>query len=106
MTRQDHILIVDDDAEIRSLLGEYLRKQGYRATAVADGRAMRLAMDKSRPDVVAFRNSFPSAAIPEDGDPMKVGPLFNAPASGFEMTVMASLLAKFTDAARSTASWM
>lgn len=36
----DHILVVDDDAEIRSLLGQYLQKNGCKATAVADGKAM------------------------------------------------------------------
>jgi CheY-like chemotaxis protein len=35
MDRPDHILIVDDDAEIRSLLTRYLEKNGQRATAVA-----------------------------------------------------------------------
>jgi CheY-like chemotaxis protein len=40
MDRTDHILIVDDDAEIRSLLQRYLEKNGLRATAVAEGRAM------------------------------------------------------------------
>jgi DNA-binding response OmpR family regulator len=30
----DHILIVDDDAEIRSLLQDYLQKNGYRVTTV------------------------------------------------------------------------
>jgi two-component system OmpR family response regulator len=32
MTNQEHVLIVDDDAEIRSLLGDYLRENGYRVT--------------------------------------------------------------------------
>ena len=40
MDRTDHILIVDDDAEIRTLLARYLEKNGLRATAVGDGRAM------------------------------------------------------------------
>jgi len=61
--RQDHVLIVDDDAEIRALLGEYLRKQGYRTTAVADGRALRAAIDRSRPDLVILDVMLPG----EDG---------------------------------------
>ena len=32
-----HILVVDDDREIRTLLREYLEKNGFRATAVGDG---------------------------------------------------------------------
>jgi len=63
MTKQDHILIVDDDAEIRSLLGEYLHKQGYRATAVADGKGMRAAIEKSRPDAIVLDLMLPG----EDG---------------------------------------
>ena len=63
MAKQDHILIVDDDAEIRGLLGEYLQKQGYRATAVADGKGLRAAMDKSRPDVIILDLMLPG----EDG---------------------------------------
>jgi two-component system OmpR family response regulator len=63
MAKQDHILIVDDDAEIRGLLGEYLRKQGYRATAVADGRGLRAALEKTRPDLVVLDLMLPG----EDG---------------------------------------
>jgi len=63
MAKQDHILIVDDDAEIRGLLGEYLQKQGYRATAVADGKGLRVAMEKSRPDVIILDLMLPG----EDG---------------------------------------
>ncbi len=32
MEPSQHILVVDDDPEIRLLLGDYLRKNGYRAT--------------------------------------------------------------------------
>ena len=63
MAKQDHILIVDDDAEIRALLGDYLRKQGYRATAVADGRGLRSAIDKSLPDAIVLDLMLPG----EDG---------------------------------------
>ena len=54
MERQDHILIVDDDAEIRTLLGRYLEKNGLRATAVPDGRAMWQALDRGAYDLVVL----------------------------------------------------
>jgi two-component system OmpR family response regulator len=63
MTKQDHILVVDDDAEIRSLLREYLQKHGYRVTAVADGRAMQAALAPARPDLVVLDLMLPG----EDG---------------------------------------
>jgi len=37
----DHILIVDDDREIRDLVADYLQKNGLRTTVVADGKQMR-----------------------------------------------------------------
>ena len=50
----DHILVVDDDREIRTLLAEYLEKQGLRCTVVADGRQMRAALEKGRFDLVVL----------------------------------------------------
>ncbi|MDT7837541.1 response regulator [Aquabacterium sp. OR-4] len=52
--RSDHILIVDDDAEIRLLLGRYLEKNGLRSTAVADGRAMWRALDEGAFDLLVL----------------------------------------------------
>ena len=63
MHPQDHILIVDDDAEIRSLLREYLEKNAYRVTAVADGRAMRAALGQAQPDIIVLDLMLPG----EDG---------------------------------------
>ena len=63
MPTQDHILVVDDDAEIRTLLREYLQKQGYRVTAVADGKALRAAVETSQPDVIVLDLMMPG----EDG---------------------------------------
>jgi two-component system, OmpR family, response regulator len=54
MDRTDHILIVDDDAEIRTLLGRYLEKNGLRATAFADGRAMWQALDRGAFDLLVL----------------------------------------------------
>ena len=63
MTTHSHVLVVDDDAEIRNLLGEYLQKNGYRVTAVADGKAMRAALESKRPDIVVLDLMLPG----EDG---------------------------------------
>jgi two-component system OmpR family response regulator len=63
MNVPDHILVVDDDREIRSLLTEYLQQQGYRVSAAADGRGMRGAMAGSPPDLVILDLMLPG----EDG---------------------------------------
>jgi two-component system OmpR family response regulator len=52
MNAQDHILIVDDDREIRTLLGDYLQKHAYRTSAVADGKAMWNVLDGARVDLI------------------------------------------------------
>ena len=54
MDAPDHILIVDDDAEIRSLLSQYLVKNGLRVTAAADGRGMWQALDAGRIDLIVL----------------------------------------------------
>jgi len=37
---ETHILVVEDDAEMRALIGKFLRQNGYRVTGVHDGREM------------------------------------------------------------------
>lgn len=59
----EHLLVVDDDREIRSLLTEYLSQSGYRVTAVGDGKAMRRALDSNRIDLVVLDLMLPG----EDG---------------------------------------
>lgn len=63
MSIPDHILVVDDDTEIRSLLQEYLSRHGYRVTAAADGRAMEQALEDARIDLVVLDVMLPG----EDG---------------------------------------
>lgn len=63
MTDSRHILVVDDDREIRTLLGDYLQKNGYRATAVADGKAMRRALEQAHFDLIVLDLMLPG----EDG---------------------------------------
>ena len=48
----DHVLIVDDDREIRELLSTYLVKNGLRVTGVPTGRHMRAALESSGPFVL------------------------------------------------------
>ncbi|MER8434755.1 response regulator [Mesorhizobium caraganae] len=52
MDHVDHILIVDDDREIRELVSGYLKKNGLRATAVPDGRQMRAFLDTDSIDLI------------------------------------------------------
>jgi two-component system OmpR family response regulator len=63
MEHKDHILVVDDDAEIRSLLCDYLRRNGYEATAVADGKAMWAARGRNAVDLIVLDIMLPG----EDG---------------------------------------
>jgi two-component system, OmpR family, response regulator len=52
MEHIDHVLIVDDDREIRELVAGYLKKNGLRVTVVADGRQMRAFLDADRADLI------------------------------------------------------
>lgn len=46
MEHIDHILVVDDDRDIRELIVDYLVKSGYRASGAANGKEMRVVLDK------------------------------------------------------------
>jgi len=59
----DHVLVVDDDAEICSLLGEYLVKNGCKATVVADGKGMWAALARGKVDLIVLDLMLPG----EDG---------------------------------------
>lgn len=59
----DHILLVDDDREIRTLVADYLERQGLRCSAVADGKQMRAILANGRYDLVVLDLMLPG----EDG---------------------------------------
>ncbi|RKZ38821.1 MAG: DNA-binding response regulator [Gammaproteobacteria bacterium] len=61
--RLDHILIVDDDLEICRLLQDYLEKNGFRATAVSNGKALWRTFDEKKIDLVILDLMLPG----EDG---------------------------------------
>lgn len=57
------VLIVDDEAEIREMLAEYLSGHGYEVTAAEGGEAMRAALERQVPDVILLDVNMPG----EDG---------------------------------------
>jgi two-component system OmpR family response regulator len=52
--QEDHILVVDDDPEIRHLLKNYLEKNGFRVTSAAEGHGMWRALDEVRVDLIVL----------------------------------------------------
>jgi two-component system, OmpR family, response regulator len=63
MAKMPHILVVDDDREIRSLVAQLLRKHGFRVTDAADGREMMRVLENGRFDLVVLDLMLPG----EDG---------------------------------------
>jgi DNA-binding NtrC family response regulator len=47
-----HILVVDDEPDIRELVGEILQDEGYRVTVAENGEAARAAFARGAPDLV------------------------------------------------------
>ncbi len=52
--KPDHILVVDDDPEIRHLLQVYLEKNGLRVTTTGDGNGMWQALDQASVDLIVL----------------------------------------------------
>jgi two-component system, OmpR family, response regulator len=49
-----HLLVVDDDRDIRVLLDQFLRKQGYSISTAADHTEMRAILDKDKIDLLVL----------------------------------------------------
>src|SRR5262249_36345422 len=47
-----HILVVDDDQEIRGLLAEYLERNGFRVSTLPDGRELARALEERAVDLL------------------------------------------------------
>jgi two-component system, OmpR family, response regulator len=58
-----HILLVEDDDEVRRLVTDLIEKEGYRVTATADARAMDAALASAAPDLIVLDVMLPG----EDG---------------------------------------
>jgi two-component system OmpR family response regulator len=63
MSKQDHLLIVDDDPEIRQLLADYLRDAGYQTSTACDGKEMRRRLELNVIDLIVLDLMLPG----EDG---------------------------------------
>ena len=63
MESSPHILVVDDNREIRDLLARFMTKHGFRVTTAADGKAMRKVLEGSRIDLIVLDLMLPG----EDG---------------------------------------
>jgi two-component system OmpR family response regulator len=61
--QSDHILIVDDDREIRELLAAYLARNGIQASKAANGREMRAVLEDGPVDLIVLDLMLPG----EDG---------------------------------------
>ena len=59
MTKPWRVLVVDDDADIRALLRDILRQEGYEVSEATDGADAVLALRASAYDVVLLDKNMP-----------------------------------------------
>ncbi|MHB0771118.1 response regulator [Bradyrhizobium sp. 5.13L] len=63
MTQSQHIMIVDDEAPAREMVGDYLKMHGFTVTLCDGGKSLRAAIQGSMPDLVVLDLNMPA----EDG---------------------------------------
>jgi len=63
MTQSQHIIIVDDEAPAREMVGEYLKMHGFAVTLCDGGKTLRAAIETNVPDLVVLDLNMPE----EDG---------------------------------------
>ena len=63
MTQSQHIMIVDDEAPAREMVGDYLKMHGFTVTLCDGGKSLRAAIAGSMPDLVVLDLNMPE----EDG---------------------------------------
>ncbi len=64
MNRSPHILVVEDDREIRTMVSRFLQKQGYRVTVSEDARSMDKVLAAANVDLIVLDLMLPGG---EDG---------------------------------------
>jgi two-component system, OmpR family, response regulator len=63
MTQSPHIIIVDDEAPAREMVGDYLKMHGFGVTLCDGGKSLRSVIETSQPDLVVLDLNMPE----EDG---------------------------------------
>jgi DNA-binding response OmpR family regulator len=61
-TAVSHVLVVDDDEDVRTLASWQLEAEGFRVSAVSDGQAALSAVERDRPDLVLLDLTLPLVA--------------------------------------------
>ena len=63
MTQTPHIVVVDDEASTREMVGEYLSAHGFQVSQCDGGRSLRELLTKASPDLIVLDLNMPE----EDG---------------------------------------
>ncbi|WP_438277180.1 response regulator [Nitrobacter sp.] len=63
MSRNPHIIVVDDEAPAREMVGDYLKMHGFAVTLCDGGKSLREAIGAATPDLVVLDLNMPE----EDG---------------------------------------
>jgi two-component system, OmpR family, response regulator len=63
MSQGSHIIIVDDEAPAREMVGDYLKMHGFTVTLCDGGKSLRAAIENNVPDLVVLDLNMPE----EDG---------------------------------------
>ncbi len=63
MTQSQHIIVVDDEAPAREMVGDYLKMHGFTVTLCDGGKSLRGAIESNVPDLVVLDLNMPE----EDG---------------------------------------
>ncbi len=114
MTQSQHIIIVDDEAPAREMVGDYLKMHGFTVTLCDGGKSLRGVIETNVPDLVVLDLNMPE----EDGlsiirdatkrlTSMVDHLISDAMADAFDITIrrepvdVAALVTEVTDANRS-----
>ena len=63
MEKKGHIIVCDDEPDIRDMIGEYLGRQGFDVSLAEDGKALRSILEGNQADLVVLDINMPG----EDG---------------------------------------